>query len=123
MDLILPMEYRLEARLTNAMTKLSGVDWCIPHHVKNCDYDLIKRMVDVTIRDDVEGQVSKFFEFFYRDDTPCAFTLLLKQGARITSKRIFDDCTVVKHRVTQTERYNALLTHKLILKYETLRVS
>jgi hypothetical protein len=123
MDLILPMEYRLEARLTNAMTKLSGVDWCIPHHVKSCDYDLIKRVVDVEIRDDVEGQVSRFFEMFYRDDTPCAFLLYMKQGNRVTSTRIFDECIVLKHRVHQTKRFNALLSHKILLKYESLRVS
>jgi hypothetical protein len=124
MDLILPMEYRLEARLTNAMTKLNGVDWCIPQHVKSCDYDLIRRMVVVEIRDDVEGQVSRFFEAFYRDSTPCDFFLYCLHGDRVTSTRVFDDCTVLKHRVKQAEtNFNALLSHKLILRYSSLRVS
>jgi hypothetical protein len=124
MDLIIPTHYRLEARLTNAMTKLSGVDWCIPHHVKECDYDLIERMVDVTIRDSIDGAVTRFFNSFYRDDTPSQFILsTIDRDGRITTKRVFENCTVVRHRVKTTVEYNALLAHKLVLSYENLSIN
>jgi hypothetical protein len=124
MELILPQEFRLEARLSNAMTMLSGADWCIPHHVKECDYDLIQRIVDVTIRDSVDGAVTRFFNSFYRDDTPSQFILsTIDRAGRIHAKRLFEECTVMEHRVKTTTEYHALLAHHIVLKYETLVVS
>jgi hypothetical protein len=123
MDLIMPMEYRLEARLTNAMTLLAGVNACIPHHVKECDYDLIERIVDVTIRDSLDGAVTRFFQQFYRDDTPSEFVLsTLDRNGRVVSRRQFTECFVVKHRVKTTEQFNSLLAHNIVLRYEALRV-
>jgi hypothetical protein len=124
MDLILPMEYRLEARLTNAITKLSGVDWCIPHHVKECDYDIIERLVDLTIRDSCDGAVTRFFNAFYRDDTPSQFVLAtVDKNGSITASRHFENCMVVKHRVVTSMEFNSLLAHKIVLRYENLLVS
>ena len=106
------------------MTKLSGVDWCIPHHVKECDYDLIEHLVDVTIRDSIDGAVSRFFGAFYRDDTPSEFVLAtVGPKGEIISRRLFEGCTVLKHRVKATVEHHALLSHAIVLKYETLIVS
>lgn len=120
----MPQDYRLEARLTNAMTLLSGVDWCIPHHVKDCDFDLVQRIVDVTIRDSVDGAVARFFNSFYRDDTPCQFILsTLDRAGRVHVRRLFDECTIVEHRVKMTTEHNALLAHKIVLSYQTLTLN
>ena len=120
----MPMDYRLEARLTNAMTKLSGVDACIPPHVRACDYDLIQRIVDVTIRDSIDGAVSRFFHSFYRDDTPSEFTLsTVDRAGRIMSKRLFTECMIIEHHVKTTTEFNALLAHRIVLSYQSLFVN
>jgi hypothetical protein len=124
MDLIMPKEYRLEARLTNAMTLLAGVNACIPHHVKACDYDLIEKLVDVTIRDSLDGQVTRFFQQFYRDNTPSEFLLLtVDQSGREVSRRQFTECHVVKHCVKTTDQFHALLAHHIVMRYEDLLVN
>lgn len=124
MELIMPNEFRLEARLTNPMTMLSGIDWCIPHHVKECDYDLIQKMVDVTIRDSMDGAVTRFFNSFYRDDTPSQFILsTVDRAGRIHTRRLFEACTVIEHRVKTTTEFNALLAHKIVLRYESLTIN
>lgn len=105
------------------MTKLSGVDWCIPQHVKDCDYDLIQHKVDVTIRDSVDGAVTRFFEAFYRDDTPSEFVLAtVGPNDAVMASRVFEGCMVMKHRVKSTVDHHALLSHRIVMKYETLLV-
>ena len=124
MTLIVPTEYWLEARLMNTMTQLSGID-CIAQYVKDCEYDMIERIVEVSMRDPVDGLISRFFNTFYKDDSPSTFILAtLDRRGQITTERHFDNCSIIKHRVktTTTEMYS-LLHHNIVLRYEHLRVA
>lgn len=104
------------------MTKLSGVDWYFSRWVKDCDYDIVEHLLDVTAWDD--GSVTKFFAAFYRDNTPGEFVLSHVSGSGETlTRRLFEGCEVVKHKVSAPVEQQPILSHAIVLRYENLIVS